>query len=291
MAKRTREKKRRDKNIILFLVEGDCEVFALQNPLTALYDLAHPDYRIIFAQQYCLCREEQSSQDYSEDQIEEELDNSDDGYISEAVYKPGGDITSGFYVTPENIETKIFNRFFKPLMEKERILPGMLLQVIQIVDLDGVYLNDSQIGPYSPIRVGKEKVYYNSGESKIECRNPEAIQERNKHKRENIDFLSQLQSIKMGSKTIPYSVYYFSSNLDHFLHNDANLEKGKTSMAKSFSAFYSSNLPGFIDVFFNDSASANGQTYASSWEAVKKGSKSITRGSNLNLLIEEILNT
>lgn len=66
--------------------------------------------------------------------------------------------------------------------------------------------------------------------------NPDHVKERNLCKSANLDVLTSLSSIKIGSKKIKYSVYYFSSNLDHFLYRDANSdEHGKVRRAAEFS--------------------------------------------------------
>ncbi len=291
MAKRKHEKRNRDKNIILFLVEGNSEINALKNPVSALYHLVSPEYRIIFAKPYRVCKGNLNSPSCLESQPDvEDQEETEKDMIPEVFYIPAGDVTSASYVTPDNIETKIYNRFFKPIMSEKKIYPSMLLEVVQIVDLDGTYLDDTQVVSYFREHQSSEHVFYNTEDQCIECREPQMIQERNKRKCMNIDYLVHLESIKMGNKVVPYSVYYFSSNLDHYLHHDANIERGKEALAKNFSESFAEDLPGFVEFFFDESCTPIGQTYLSSWEAVKQNNLSISRGSNLNILIEKIIN-
>ena len=58
----------------------------------------------------------------------------------------------------------------------------------------------------------------------------------NDRKRKNLEHLLTLpeQKIKVRTKSIPYEIYFFSSNLDHFINNDANVETGKKYLADQF---------------------------------------------------------
>ena len=46
---------------------------------------------------------------------------------------------------------------------------------------------------------------------------------RNHNKSANLLHLAGLSEIKVQYKARPHSVHFFSSNLDHFLHGEANL--------------------------------------------------------------------
>ena len=164
----------------------------------------------------------------------------------------GGDITSKFKVFPNNIEDKIYEFFLKE----------------------------------NPI--GENRPYYNL--DTILTLNVEGIIKRNDQKRKNIDYLSSLRMIKVKQKTVKYSVYYFSSNLDHFLHHDANLDyREKRSKADAFARQYIGNAKGFIERILEDSGASKNMSYDQSWDFIKTvGVNSLQRHTNLDVLLKEL---
>ncbi len=111
---------------------------------------------------------------------------------------------------------------------------------------------------------------------------------RNKRKRIMIENLLSLEgSLTAHKKTVKYELYYFSSNLDHYLHGEANLTgPQKMRMASEFSDKYPDGDS--LADFFAKSEYSTKVDYVSSWKALQKGTVSLARGSNVNLLIEKI---
>lgn len=183
----------------------------------------------------------------------------------------GGDITSKTGVSTSNICAKIvaeikdeMGRGFKP-----KDFAG----VIQLVDTDGVFIKDDKIiesdGP----------IFY--GENIITCDNPKAIVKRN-HIKSAV--LNRLMTMNCVWGTIPYYVYYFSSNLDHVIHNNSNLDDSlKDKYATEFAKRYESNTSGFIN-FFTESEFAINNGYEKSWSFIKEGTNSLKRYTNFGLL-------
>lgn len=286
-----KDKSKRPKNVVLVLIEGESEKYAFEGPLSELFDAANPGYRVIFAQQRKRINQLGVEQ---EDGIEEGNDNISENQFDEydedeGEYAWGGDITSSSFVTPTNIETKITNRFFKPLIDKEKIYPKMLLQVIQIIDMDGAYIANENIVPHKRGTALTQRPYYDCQQGVISCSSVESIIDRNARKKANIDYLRSLSTIKIGTKSIPYSAYFFSANLDHFLHNDPNLSSGKISLARTFSSGFLFNPKGFVDFFMVDSDKAGKLSYEESWNRVTEGSNSLHRATNFDILIKRIL--
>lgn len=280
------KKNKRDKNIILVLVEGKSEIMALEGPLSAMFDEISPKYRVMFALQRRQINNNGTEKDDQQyDETEDYFDEIDE---EETEYDWGGDITSSNYVKPKNIETKITNRFFKPLIEKEKIYSKMLLEVIHIVDLDGSFIDEDRVVSLSQGRSGDDSPYYDDINGVIECTNVEDIRDRNIRKRRNLEYLCSLETIKIETKSVPYSVYYFSSNLDHFLHNDANMGVNKINKARDFSMKYVFDTEGFYKYFINDKDSAKELSYKESWEVIKEGKNSLMRKTNFDLLMKRI---
>ncbi len=262
--------KKERRNIVLFLIEGNSEKKALELPLSELIAQCYEgrDYEVKFLKR--------------KDKDEDEDD-------------AGGDITSQPGITPDNIERIITKLFVKSYMEKYKFYPKYITRVFHIMDLDGAFLDKSLIRAIRPEHVfidrnGKIKTFYNTEEQIIETPDVKMIEDRNQRKCENIKYLTSLEKIRIDNKPVPYSAYYFSSNLDHFIHNNANLHFGKTEAAEAFAMNYVMNIDEFCKFFCNDPDSSQEADYFLSWELVKDSAYSIERHTNMNLLIDLIKN-
>ena len=260
MAKK-REKvtpKREPKHVILFFVEGESDKIALEDPISRFIKLCYPEERV------------------------------DVGFCIRNGDLEGGDITADLRISTERIRQRLVRDFYMPYQEKYKCMPKDLKGIIQIVDMDGAFLKDSDIIKFSDSTVGREKTYYDEESGKIVCVNPVAIAERNRHKREILASLVNMESLTVGSKRIPYSIFFFSSNLDHFLHMNANVEYGKKGLAEAFVRNYENDLPGFCKFFCEDEDASPCAFYLDSWEYIMERDRSIKRGTNLNILINQI---
>ncbi len=272
-------------NIIVFLVEGDSDQIALEHGLSELFFSVSLDYEIRFLQQQRIVN---SSGDEMDDSVEE--DNGDD-LPEDEEYKFGGDITTSSYVTPNNIETKIANRFIKPAVkEGGGFYEKRIAKIIQIVDLDGAYLTDDQVVPLSADRSDWDGIFYNTEDGVIETQDREKAIDRNERKRKNLDYLISLteNGIKIKTHTIPYEIYFFSSNLDHFINKDANMKCGKRAYADRFNRTYGLFTEKFCKYFLDDPDSIGHMGYYESWDEIKQGVNSVKRFTNIDCLIKKL---
>ena len=166
-------------------------------------------------------------------------------------------------------------------------MPKDITEIVQIIDMDGAYVSDDMIRD-GDTQTGEDRPYYDN--NAIITKRIEGIVDRNAHKRENIDYLSSLSTIKVKQKTVKYSVCYFSSNLDHFLHHDANLDyRKKRELADSFARSYIGNVEGFIKQINDDPDAVGGMDYKQSWDFIKaEGPNSLQRHTNLNILLSSL---
>ena len=277
-------KKPREKtgpNIIVFLVEGDSDRIALDTPLSELIFNKHPDYEVRFLQQERLVNNKHEEVDDPEE--DDDIDDTEE-------YQTGGDITSSSYVTPQNIETKIYRRFILPAIKREGIYPKRIAKVIQIVDLDGVYLHDDSVLPFSKENETREKTFYDGQTGIIQCADVNMIRERNANKRANLDYLISLPDgkIKLGSKSIPFEIYFFSSNLDHYLYNEANMNSGKKRQADNFLRTIGLDSEAFSKFFLEDPSAIGHLGYKESWDMIRQESTSVMRHTNIDYLILQL---
>ena len=244
--------KRPKRKVILVLVEGNTDRRTLEDTITSLYESIDSEIEVFFP----VIREEEKD--------------------------VGGDITTTKKVWPRNIESAIYDRFLYDFFDEMKLLPKDITEIIHIVDMDGAYIDDEFIAE------GECRIRYTDGG--IVTDNRARIIKRNEQKRENVDYLCSLEKITVRQKRVKYSVYYFSSNLDHFLHNDANLDRRmKNELAGLFQRRYEDDLQGFIKLFQEDSSAAGGMSYEESWDYIREGNNSIQRHTNIDVLFKRLL--
>ena len=88
---------------------------------------------------------------------------------------------------------------------------------------------------------------------------------------------------------IPYSVYYFSRNLEHVLHDKASdlTDEQKKELSESFDLKYENRLDEFLR-FITDSDFAVPGDYKQTWDFIMQGTNSLNRFSNVHLLFSSI---
>ena len=198
----------------------------------------------------------------------------------------GGDVTSKYGVNPDTIELVIDRLYLLSFFRDEHLYPKDITRIIQLVDMDGAFIPDSNVIASNSSN-GTEYT-----DDLLLASDTDALLERNAQKRDNICHLVSMDTIKTGfdrrKRAIPYSVYFFSSNLDHFLHDDANLEQyQKIVRADDFSRKCCSQPSLFYDTILSDSEYVQ-CSYAESWKKIQVGCNSLKKHSNLGLLLTEM---
>lgn len=258
--------KRPKRRIVLVLVEGKSDREALQIAISELFDRIDSSIEVFFP----IIRDEDEDK--------------------------GGDITTTYYVDkrhkkkwirPDNIEDAIYTLFLEDFFDKEKIMPKDITEIIQLVDTDGAYIPDDHIFQDDSLTKDESPKYF---DTRIDCISKENIEKRNEQKRKNLDYLSSCSQIKVKQKTVPYSIYYFSCNLDHFLHHAPNLEdRMKRELADIFSRKYIGKADEFAQYIIDDPAAINDKTYAESWDYIKEYLNSLQRHTNINILFKKLV--
>lgn len=184
-----------------------------------------------------------------------------------------GDITTESQINASNILNHITETVQQSLKEY-KLHKTDLLRVIHLVDTDGAYIPDSAI-VFDEHAI--KPVY---GTTNIKTANPEGLIQRNQKKKAN---LTKLHSAQFIWKDIPYSVYYFSSNLEHALYGELNLtDEEKETRAVQFAKRYIYDIPAFVEYVRNSEfAVVNG--YLPSWAFIKQDLHSLERHSNIGI--------
>ena len=192
---------KKPKKIVFFLVEGESDKLALETSMQALFY-----YNTGFEAKFLTIEHDEEDEDEGS------------GDITSARYI--GENNEPIYISKRDIEDKIYYYYFLNYNKIKPLLPQDAERIIHIVDLDGAYIPNADVIE-NPSAARAE--YKNDH---IEHHNRNSIIKRNKQKSENMDYLSYHDTISLNGVDVPYSIFFFSSNLDHFTENDANL-KGK----------------------------------------------------------------
>lgn len=189
-----------------------------------------------------------------------------------------GDITTKRGVRPDNILVRIGN-VIREYAKSQHYKSRDFKQIIHITDTDGTFIPDEKV--IDDIN-NEEVVYEFDG---IHTMNKQGIINRNKQKKENLIKLKSIEQVW----NIPYRIYYMSCNLDHVLYNKRNSsDEEKEENAYSFAKKYKNDVDGFIDYISNSDFSTD-CTYEESWNYIEEGMNSLERNTNLNICINEEL--
>ena len=187
-----------------------------------------------------------------------------------------GDITSDENINQNNVETQIY-KFIDSYRKDKKLKLSDIWQFVLVFDTDGAYIDDSYIVQ------GDSREFVYSTES-ISCNNVQKVIDRNKHKREMMDYLLTCDNIK----GIPYRCYYLSSNLDHALYNKLNLDDElKSKYANAFYEQFMGKEPLFIDFLNMEVVNGVPDSFPASWRYIKEEQHSLQRHTNLNIYFKE----
>lgn len=257
--------KRPKRKVVLFLVEGDSERMALQDRVAEFYDSIDESIEVFFPELF-----------------------TDDKEEKDVRIETGGDITQSYDVYPGNYDEKVYEFFLRDFFELEHLFPKDITEVVQLLDMDGAYIENEQIKEVgSP--PGETNTYYS--DSGILAVNKKAVEGRHKRKRTNVDYIKGKTTITIKQKTVPFSAYYFSCNLDHFLHNQQNMPgRDKKRAAEAFSDSFIEDPEGFARFFIDDTDSASDLGYEESWNFIteERALSSLHRHTNFNLLLKKL---
>ncbi|MBU3072134.1 hypothetical protein [Clostridium estertheticum] len=189
-----------------------------------------------------------------------------------------GDITTQNGVSASNIYAKITD-YIKEFISSDMYKKSDISNVIHLVDTDGAFINDEQILQKDT----NGSIEYNT--QNIYAKNTDNIKKRNKQKSQ---ILSKLATTNMVYANLSYRVYFFSSNLEHVIHNIQVVnDDDKRRFAEKFEDEFITNPISFIE-FMNNPEFAINAEYKDTWEFIKKDTNSLKRFTNFNLYLNDI---
>lgn len=185
-----------------------------------------------------------------------------------------GDILTRDFTVSDKIVAAVWEQvkaFMGDIYKKSDIC-----RIVHLADIDGVYIPDTAI-VRDALMEPKAPPFYT--DTQIRTPNVDGIRDRNRRKRDNINRLSARPKIS----GVPYSMYYFSLNLDHVLHGKTNLSDWeKMQCAEEFDLKYGDDPNGFIR-FMKESSFSVCDDYRRSWTFIKKELHSLERYSNFGI--------
>lgn len=190
-------------------------------------------------------------------------------------YITGGDITSDRISNSANAVSKVNDHVKNFLSREIGLKKGDIIQIVHLIDMDGAYIGSDQIQV-------EDIEGFAYSETAITASSVERVTERNNRKQQVINRLSLCPKIS----GIPYSMYYFSCNLEHVLHNEVNLaDELKMEYAERFSDSYYKTESTFVDYIRDEQFAVTGD-YKDTWEFIKLNGNSLKRYSNFHLFFE-----
>jgi len=184
-----------------------------------------------------------------------------------------GDITSDYY--GKDAAARVGD-LIKKHCDEYKYKREDFAEVVLLVDMDGAYISENSIIQSDDY----DKPYYDS--NKILHQNPEKVKKTHGRKQKNLNRLIFLPQV---NRTIPFSVYFFSCNLDHVICENANLSRNEKSLVvESFEEEYQADPTGFISFFHADEI-AIADTYNGSWNYIKQDINSLKRCSNFHIFL------
>jgi hypothetical protein len=183
-----------------------------------------------------------------------------------------GDITSKDEVDAGNI-VRILGDLIKDYADRNKYTDKDFEKVVHLIDTDGVFIPNASVitHPDSDVTYGPDEIHTNKVEKIIR---------RNEQKRQVINRLYTLPKVR---RNIDYIAYFFSSNLDHVLHGDANLSNDrKLELANLFEERYYNSPEKFLEYINSDLFRVDGD-HRASWNYIMQNNNSIHRHTNFHL--------
>lgn len=189
---------------------------------------------------------------------------------------------------------RIIEENFKTDLEPDGITLEDIERIFLVIDMDGAYVNNSDIIRESVTGPLFEKIDPTYTEHAIITNKVGAIINRNKRKRTNIEYLLNERQIELqvnkDKVIIPLSIFYMSCNIDHVTSNKMMM-KGKSNAARRWSA--AMTAPPSADMklrnFFASLLPCT-PSYQATWEYICKPKtfRSLSRASNCLLILNEV---
>ena len=188
-----------------------------------------------------------------------------------------GDITTEDGISGSNAKSYVAKRISVE-MKRYAYRDSDIVQIVHLIDTDGAFIPPEEVKQ----RTEKGTVYYLDH---IETSSVDYIIRRNQQKSAVVSSLCSTGKMK---GRIPYSIYYFSRNMEHALHNVSSdlTDDQKEELADKFADKYENHPEAFLS-FIKSAEIAVPGTYTQTWDYIRSDVNSLQRHSNLQILFEQ----
>lgn len=188
-----------------------------------------------------------------------------------------GDITTEQDISGRNAKKHVAERISVE-MKKYGYQKTDILRVVHLIDTDGAFIPDSAV-----YECAAEGICY--FEDHIETKYVSSVRKRNAKKAQVIATLSRTGKIL---RDVPYSIFYFSRNMEHVLHNRSEelSDEDKIDLADAFAEQYENDIPGFLTLIRAQDIAVPGN-YTETWRFIYSETNSLGRHSNFHLLFPQ----
>ncbi len=186
-----------------------------------------------------------------------------------------GDLTARYGITQKNILSEV-GQIIKKYLANNRYQKSDILKIVHLTDTDGAFIPENAVNFY-------ETPYVQYFPECIKTKNVESIKIRNSIKAGALVKLSETCKI-LG---IHYSIYFFSCNQEHVLHNiqDSLSDNEKMQLAEKFSEQYGTQPQKFIEFISSEPLAVPGD-YRDTWLFIRQGCNSLNRFCNLHIFFQ-----
>lgn len=187
----------------------------------------------------------------------------------------GTDITSQNTTNTSNILVRLSDEIKS--FQKGTYRDSDILQVVHLIDTDGAFVSDEHV------------VYEDTSNpiytlNSIKTSHVEQMKYRNQRKS---SIINKLVGITKVRKVIPYTLFYFSCNLEHVLHDIQNLPwEDKIEYAEKFQDRFDGKETEFVEFLKSESFTVKGD-FKETWDFIKRDCNSLNRYCNFHLYFKE----
>ena len=203
------------------------------------------------------------------------------------------DMTGDQFIDDDQLIPYLQERIKEQLSSKAHNIDAdvavMIIEIIHIFDIDEAFIDENHILEDSQ---AKNFIYSHEGIRHV-SKNP--VIERNKRKQKRIKILLSTKELTIFERNIPYSVYYYSINIDdYYFENALNITpEEKNRKAAMFERdYFKKTYPNgvlklFIETFKKNNPSDYPNKYNETWSYICADNNSLKRCSNAFLIVKD----
>ncbi|TDM14879.1 hypothetical protein [Macrococcus bovicus] len=194
-----------------------------------------------------------------------------------------GDLFTENTYSNDSIKSLIGNKVKNEVMKKYKLKKEDIVAVIQISDIDGVFIGNSKVEVSDEV----ERILYTSDGIKV-CSEKKKKEIENRNKAKCINLCTMISSKIL--EDLEYKLFYFSCNLEHVLFDNMNMEQDEKD-ERVYDYIEDYNEEELLEVLEEIASTKNNgnfdEDYKESWVKIQSDTK-IHKDTNVNLIIEYI---